>query len=65
MNEASLVLRTGIEPVRPFRARDFKSLLSTNSNTRAIHCKGKTNFVDSHKIFIPFNHSTLLLWMKN
>ena len=31
----SLVLETGLEPVRPLRPLDFKSNVSTNSTTRA------------------------------
>lgn len=31
-----MVRATGIEPVRPFGTRDFKSLASTNSATPAI-----------------------------
>ena len=37
-----MVPETGIEPVRPLRkARDFKSLVSTNFTTRAVSLRGR------------------------
>ena len=37
-----LVPMTGLEPVRPFEARDFKSLASAYSATSALKCGGTT-----------------------
>ena len=37
-----MVPGAGVEPARPYRARDFKSLASTNSATRADKLEART-----------------------
>ena len=61
-----LVRRAGLEPARPLRPRDFKSLMSTNSIIRAYFCCGGTygscthlnGFADRRVTAPPTRHVT-------